>query len=267
MFEAKLVVVGGETTTQEVDLHLPTVIGRGREVNLTLPHELVSRRHCEIYEKDGRLVVKDLGSLNGTFVNNTRIEGEQILEPSQLLTLGTVTFRAVYEIDASASRATENGVENTEKLMETVTSQPASGSLENESAPVLVDSSAAGSNEMNDAQSGLAAPLPVEAPPSDKETVYDQSKKEADTDCDLDQSIKELREEIVSGSEDEEVQIEQAVAANPVPRVSMSSLEGLPQVSAEASLVGEIRSGPDQHHSALNDDEPEPGSFLRNLPR
>ena len=29
MFEAKLVVVGGETTTQEVDLHLPTVIGRG----------------------------------------------------------------------------------------------------------------------------------------------------------------------------------------------------------------------------------------------
>lgn len=98
MLEAKLVVVGGDAKAGEFNLTLPTVIGRGKEAGLTIPHALVSRAHTKIFERNGRLVAKDLGSLNGTFVNNTKIEGEQILEPSQLLTLGNVTFRAVYEI-------------------------------------------------------------------------------------------------------------------------------------------------------------------------
>ena len=81
MLKAKLVVVGGDAKAKEVDLRLPTVIGRGREVSLTLPHPLVSRRHTELFEKDGYLYVKDLGSLNGTYVNNRRIETEQRLAP------------------------------------------------------------------------------------------------------------------------------------------------------------------------------------------
>ena len=94
--DVKLVVVGGETKTTEVKLKLPTVVGRGKEVSLTLPHPLVSRRHTEIYEKDGKLFVRDLGSLNGTFVNNERIEDASELPAGHLLTIGTVTFRAVY---------------------------------------------------------------------------------------------------------------------------------------------------------------------------
>ena len=98
MLEAKLVVVGGEAKQAEVRLKvLPTIIGRAREATLTLPHPLVSRKHCEILEENGRLYVKDLGSLNGTYVNNERIDGQQLLDPEQLLTLGNVTFRAVYE--------------------------------------------------------------------------------------------------------------------------------------------------------------------------
>ena len=45
MLNAKLMVVGGEAKQTEVQLRLPTVIGRGREASLTLPHPLVSRRH------------------------------------------------------------------------------------------------------------------------------------------------------------------------------------------------------------------------------
>lgn len=102
MLEAKLVVVGGEAKQAEVRLKvLPTIIGRAREATLTLPHPLVSRKHCEILEENGRLYVKDLGSLNGTYVNNERIDGQQLLDPEQLLTLGNVTFRAVYELATS----------------------------------------------------------------------------------------------------------------------------------------------------------------------
>src|ERR1044071_8276424 len=93
---AKLVVVAGDTKTTEIKLKLPSTIGRGRGTSILLPHPLVSRKHCELYEADGRLMVRDLGSLNGTFVNNQKIT-ESAVEPGELLTIGTVTFRAVYE--------------------------------------------------------------------------------------------------------------------------------------------------------------------------
>jgi pSer/pThr/pTyr-binding forkhead associated (FHA) protein len=111
MLNAKLVVVGGDAKKTEVQLKLPTVIGRGKEAGLTVPHALVSRRHTEIFEREGQLFVRDLGSLNGTYVNNTRIEGDEPLEPDQLLTLGNITFRAVYEVESrpplSAATSTE----------------------------------------------------------------------------------------------------------------------------------------------------------------
>lgn len=103
MLNAKLVVVGGDAKKAEVHLKLPTIIGRGKEAGLTVPHALVSRRHTEIFEREGQLFVRDLGSLNGTYVNNTRIETEQPLEPNQLLTLGNITFRAVYEVESHAT--------------------------------------------------------------------------------------------------------------------------------------------------------------------
>ncbi len=94
--QVKLVVVSGEVKTTEINLKLPAKIGRGRDAAVVLPHPLVSRHHCELFETDGRLMVRDLESLNGTFVNNERIS-EAALAPGELLTIGTVTFRAVYE--------------------------------------------------------------------------------------------------------------------------------------------------------------------------
>jgi len=92
----KLVVVGGDVKTDEIKLRLPATIGRGKGASITLAHPLVSRKHCELTEVSGQLQVRDLGSLNGTFVNNQRVS-ESPLKPGELLTIGTVTFRAVYE--------------------------------------------------------------------------------------------------------------------------------------------------------------------------
>jgi pSer/pThr/pTyr-binding forkhead associated (FHA) protein len=112
--QAKLVVVGGDLGTAEIPLKLPVVIGRSREVALTLPHPLVSRRHCEIFEAEGRLRVRDLGSRNGTYVANARVD-EAWLPAGELLTIGNVTFRAVYEDGAATVRPT-----GTVRLTETV---------------------------------------------------------------------------------------------------------------------------------------------------
>lgn len=95
--EYKLVVVSGETRNKEVVIKPPAVIGRSRDADVTLGHPLVSRRHCAITTDDqGLLVVEDLGSLNGTFHGEQRITEPVYLEPGDLLSIGTVTFRAVY---------------------------------------------------------------------------------------------------------------------------------------------------------------------------
>ena len=94
---AKLVVVGGEVKTAEIKLRLPSTIGRGRGCTIMLPQALVSRQHCEIFESGGKLMVRDLGSLNRTFVNNQKIAEPSPVNSEELLTIGTVTFRVVYE--------------------------------------------------------------------------------------------------------------------------------------------------------------------------
>jgi predicted component of type VI protein secretion system len=97
---ARLVVVGGDVKTSEIKLRLPSTIGRGKGTTIILQHPLVSRQHCELFESAGQLMVRDLGSLNGTFVNNQRVT-EAPLPAGQLLTVGTVTFRAVYDAPAT----------------------------------------------------------------------------------------------------------------------------------------------------------------------
>ena len=92
---AKLVVVGGDTKYKQIELRFPAVIGRNKDCDIVLRHALVSRRHCEISASDSALTVRDLGSLNGTFIGRERVT-ERIIQPGELLTIGTVTFRAVY---------------------------------------------------------------------------------------------------------------------------------------------------------------------------
>lgn len=105
MVDMKLVVVGGDTECREFELELPTTIGRSRDVSITLPHPLVSRKHCEIFMEGDSLVVVDHNSLNGTFVGRNRISKAN-LEHGDLLTVGTVTFRAMHR-NANADHQTE----------------------------------------------------------------------------------------------------------------------------------------------------------------
>jgi hypothetical protein len=101
--DPKLIVVSGTTKASEIMLRLPAVLGRGRDATLMLPHPLISRRHCEVFESNGYLVVRDMGSLNGTYINNKRIT-EAVLPPGGMLTLGSVTFQAVYEVGSVGER-------------------------------------------------------------------------------------------------------------------------------------------------------------------
>lgn len=55
-----------------------TLIGRSPDCDVFLDDVTVSRQHAELVRDGERFTVKDLGSLNGTFVNRRRIESEEV---------------------------------------------------------------------------------------------------------------------------------------------------------------------------------------------
>lgn len=71
-------------------------IGRATGAQFVVEAPLVSRLHCRLTcSDDGRLIVEDLGSTNGTFVDTRRVEGRVSLVPGAMLTVGRVGFEVV----------------------------------------------------------------------------------------------------------------------------------------------------------------------------
>jgi hypothetical protein len=93
--QVKLLVITGKTNQRVVQIKLPTVIGRSREADLKVPHPLVSRRHCELREAEGVVMLRDLGSLNGTAIGGRLIE-DAPLPPGAEFSIGSLLFRVAY---------------------------------------------------------------------------------------------------------------------------------------------------------------------------
>ena len=68
------------------------VIGRGQDCGLRIPLLSVSRRHAQLSIQGEGLYVKDLGSSNGTYIDNQRIADDQAVEAGCRLAIGPVVF-------------------------------------------------------------------------------------------------------------------------------------------------------------------------------
>jgi pSer/pThr/pTyr-binding forkhead associated (FHA) protein len=83
---AKLCLKFGESILKEVPLsQSATTIGRLPDNTLQIDNLAVSGHHARIYFNDGRYVVEDLGSLNGTYVNNKRVGQATLIHGDQVL--------------------------------------------------------------------------------------------------------------------------------------------------------------------------------------
>jgi hypothetical protein len=94
--DVRLTTVSGAKPVT-IALRLPTVIGRGDEAKIRLRQSQVSRKHCAIYEENQQLLVRDLGSSNGTFLNGRKIARICELSPGDQLKVGLVTFQLDFE--------------------------------------------------------------------------------------------------------------------------------------------------------------------------
>ncbi len=86
-------VDSGKRAWRTVIRTLPLAIGRSPESGLHLLSDRVSVEHAEIFRREGRLWVRDLGSTNGTFLNGARLEGERALRGGDLLRFADLEFR------------------------------------------------------------------------------------------------------------------------------------------------------------------------------
>ena len=98
---AKLVVLSAGMTGRTHELKADkTTIGRVEDNTFQIAEASVSSHHCEVLMRGNEVVIRDLNSTNGTFINGEKVT-ESVLKPNQILRLGQIELRL--ETDAPAA--------------------------------------------------------------------------------------------------------------------------------------------------------------------
>ena len=71
------------------------LIGRQEDCDLRLDHKSVSKMHCVLVKTDGVVLLRDLGSTNGTRVNGTRVRRAALL-PNDKLSVANFHFKVLF---------------------------------------------------------------------------------------------------------------------------------------------------------------------------
>src|SRR5215470_10746117 len=96
----KLVVNPDSPEAWLIELRPGTIsLGRSEQSDFPIEHPSVSSSHCQITLSGDSVLLKDLGSTGGTFVNDELVE-EAKLRPGQMLRLGEVVMRFESDVDA-----------------------------------------------------------------------------------------------------------------------------------------------------------------------
>src|SRR5215213_744088 len=102
----RLVVLSEGLTGRSHELKAEkTTVGRVEDNAFQIPDASVSSHHCEIILKGSEVVIRDLNSTNGTFINGQQIT-EATLKPSQILRLGQVEVRLEGDQTSAAQKRT-----------------------------------------------------------------------------------------------------------------------------------------------------------------
>jgi pSer/pThr/pTyr-binding forkhead associated (FHA) protein len=89
----KLVVLSPEQKGRSYELKLDkTTIGRVDDNTFQIAESSVSSHHCEVLLRGSEVLIKDLNSTNGTFINNEKIS-ESVLKAGQTLRLGQIELK------------------------------------------------------------------------------------------------------------------------------------------------------------------------------
>jgi diguanylate cyclase (GGDEF)-like protein len=104
--EANLIVIAHPNQSMlgrrfRVSAESPLEVGRSSDVALSFPDvPSISRRHARLVFNDGEVWLQDLGSRNGTFLNDEPVREQKLLASGDRFQVGTVVFKFLHEEDA-----------------------------------------------------------------------------------------------------------------------------------------------------------------------
>lgn len=99
----RFVVISPKTHACSRDVRLPMLIGRSDEAKFRIRDDRISRRHCELTADEGVVRIRDLGSTNGTFLNDEQLKKDEAVEvpPDAIVRIGNCRFRVEYDSPAA----------------------------------------------------------------------------------------------------------------------------------------------------------------------
>jgi hypothetical protein len=116
------------------------VVGRSSELDMVLVEDMVSRKHAKIAASPDAILIQDLGSTNGTFVNGEKIKKVRLKEGDRIL-IGTSIIKLVAVDSASAvseEKARENLRQTSQRATVSGANKPMSGSIDEIPLPDLL---------------------------------------------------------------------------------------------------------------------------------
>jgi predicted component of type VI protein secretion system len=91
--EVSLIVASGKQMGKRISVSSPKfLIGRGEECHLRPQSSMVSRKHCVISIEGNSAAIEDLGSTNGTFVNDEKLEQRRELRSGDRIKVGILAM-------------------------------------------------------------------------------------------------------------------------------------------------------------------------------
>jgi len=104
-----LVILTGKHKGRQIELPEREVwIGRDENCLVRMTSSEVSRRHCSLTPTGRGLLLRDLNSQNGTFVNALRVDDEVMLQSGDRLTVGPVSFEVQCPAEVPSGREEDN---------------------------------------------------------------------------------------------------------------------------------------------------------------
>ena len=101
--KGSLVVIYGDEMGRRVHVTTePLIIGRSPKCAIQVDQESVSRNHCRIRFEAGEFLVRDLGSTNGTYVNDNLVENDGRLRQGDQLKVGRTILKFIVGDDKEA---------------------------------------------------------------------------------------------------------------------------------------------------------------------
>src|SRR3954471_10782063 len=88
-----LVLTAGKQEGKSLEIKLAQfLVGRDPQCQLRPASPMISKRHCALIQRDGKVFVRDFGSTNGTHVNDEPVQGERELANNDQLKIGPLLF-------------------------------------------------------------------------------------------------------------------------------------------------------------------------------